>query len=161
MMKKVITACLFCLLVTGGISFGDGYIVNKSTVAGQPGVEVANLPLSVCDPNLTCDGTKIIDVVTGKQVELCWTVAAARCASGPILVEEVGTHYFTIVSYTDDETVTYQRWNETTQQYEDASYLMPGGTSMPSNEVVLVVRPLIDVPIPPTNGSCSIRKLLP
>lgn len=158
MMKKVLCAFCFCLLFTGGITYGDGYKVRKSLVAGQVGMEMANIDVTACNDTIVCNGVQVIDVKSGALVELCWSLDDnRRCESGPISVTMPGTHYFTVVGVVDDKEVTYDKWNEDTQAYEPTTYTLPGSTTPPSNEVVLIVTADGGIIIPPPSG-CSIRR---
>lgn len=163
MMKKVIAACLFCLLVTGGVSFGDGYRVMRSIVPGTEGTEYASYSTTVCSDSIVCDGNKVIDVDLNGKFVLCWGTNNAQlsCESGPIDAPLVpGNHYFTIVGFVDDQETTYQRWDEDSQSYVETTYTIPGYTTPPSNEAVLIVSDVVIPPEPPSGG-CSIRRYLP
>ena len=137
MMKKIFIACLFCLLFTGGISYsqdicdGDssitidrfgkfvlcwvknpepdvqGYLVRKSRIAGEIGDEFLTVLHANCLERI--------------------------CETPPLIVSEVGTHYFKIYAY-------------------DANT-----TSGRSNEVLLIVED--GTPNPPSG--CSVKKFLP
>lgn len=160
-MKKIISACLFCLLFTGGLSFGEGYIVRKSRIAGETGMEIARFDGTVCDPGVVCSGSNVIDVDVNGQFVLCWTAGSVKCESGPIDAPiDTGNHYFTIIGFTEDRTHTYQEYDPATETYTDKSYTIPGSVSPPSNEAVLIVTSGVPTLPPPPTG-CSVKKYIP
>lgn len=158
MMKKVLCAFMFCLLFTGGITYGDGYKVSKSLIAGEDGIEMTIVDVSACNDTIVCDGVTVMDVERGALVELCWTLDAnRRCESGPMSVDLPGTHYFRVTGFTDSKVVTYDKWNDSTQEYEPTTYTLPGSTTPASNEVVLIVKADGSIILPPPSG-CSLRR---
>lgn len=160
-MKKILASFLFCLLFTGGIAIGDGYVIKKSLTAGEEGIDVTTIPMTACGPNVVCDGGSVIHVDPLGRIELCWTSGSDRCASGPIDAPLTGTHYYTIQGFVDDKVVTYDRWDDATQSYIPTSYTLPGSKTPVSNEAVLIVAgPGVMPPLPDPPTGCSVTRLL-
>ena len=131
MMKKILIVFLFALLFTGGICFpqDSGYKVYKSLVSGEQGEIFLTVGLDNCSADIVCDGENSLSLYPDGQFELCWTAGSLKCETGPLIVSEIGTHYFKIYGF-------------------DRIGLTP-----PTNEAILTIEERIAPP-----SGCSIRK---
>ena len=156
MMKKIIVACLFCLLFTGGISYSqDSYIVNKSMVTGEPGDVFVVVDASSCGVP-ACNGAgDVLSLEPNDKFVLCWRMGDAFCETGPLIVAVEGVHYFKIYAHESGKEQTFDRYDPDTGLTNPETYTLPPVISEPSNEVVL----LVEDRMPDKPGGCSVRKL--